>query len=78
MVTKPDPVLVFLNEVTPRVGPANAVSLARDAHSSAYLALFKKLGLSEEDIATEINTQLAKMAQNIKMMPTPSPIQVNR
>ena len=72
-----DPVLEFLNTVTPRVGPANAVGLLKDAHFSAFKQLFVEAGLKSERVDEVVHLHLTQTAQNIlKNVPVPSPIQV--
>lgn len=73
--SKEDKILVFLQQVSPRIGPANAVNMLKDVHLQAYRQLFIELGVSEAHITEVIDAQLSKMAQNILKMPVPSPIQ---
>lgn len=73
-----DPMLLFLQAVTPRVGPVNAVGLAKDAHLSAFVELFKELGLSQQKITEVIERHLKKTAQDILNVPTPSPFQISK
>ena len=64
-----------MNAVTPRVGPANAIGLMKDANLAAFRQLFIELGISEAHVEEVIKTHLTKTAQNILKMPMPSPIQ---
>jgi hypothetical protein len=75
VMNKPDSILTFLNAVTPRVGPVNAVNLIKDAHLGAFRELFKELGLSDKKITEVIDRHLQQTAQNVLKTPTPSPIQ---
>ena len=70
-----DVILTFLNAVTPRVGPVNAVGLIKDTHIGAVLDLLKELGVSQEKIDATIERYLKQTAQNVMNTPVPSPIQ---
>ncbi len=69
----PDTTLEFLNKVTPRIGPANAINLLKDAHLTAFRQLFVEAGVSEKRVQEIIDGALQKTAQNILEMPVPSP-----
>lgn len=70
-----DKVLVFLQQVTPRVGPANAMGLLKDTHLQAFRKLFVELGMTEKHIEEVVESCMNETAQNILKMPVPSPIQ---
>ncbi len=72
----PKEIEVFLNTVSSRVGPVNAMNLLKDARSNAFVEMFKKLGLSENEINEITNRHLQQISQNIvKTVPVVSPIQ---
>lgn len=70
---------VFLNTLTPRVGPANAMNLMKDVQLGAYKDLFIKLGVSKEEIEEVINKHLKEIAQKVlSSVPVPSPFQIRK
>jgi len=71
--TKPDHVLAFLNTVTPRLGPANAINLLKDAHIVAFRELFETAGVPKQKVDETIERHIQQMAQNVLKTPTPSP-----
>lgn len=76
-IKQADPVLTFLNAVTPRVGPANAIGLLKDVQLAAVIDILKsKLGVSQETIDKTVEAHMKKTAQDVvKSTPVPSPIQ---
>ncbi len=75
MEKRPEAILAFLNSVTPRIGPANALGLAKDAHMNAIFEMLKGLGVSSNTIDTAIERHLKQTAQNVLQTPVLSPIQ---
>lgn len=76
--TQQDPILTFLQQVTPKVGPANAVSMIRDAQLEAFRKLFLEMGITEAHINEVVNASLVKVANDILKMPVASPVQINK
>lgn len=68
-------ITVFLNAVTPRVGPVNAIALLKDVRTNAILDVLKELGASQESIDNAMEKRIQETAQNIQKMPMPSPYQ---
>lgn len=68
----------FLNMITPRVGPANALSILKDAKNNAFIEMFKELGLTESKINEIMDKHLTKIAQKVQNLPVRSPIQFNK
>ena len=65
--------LEFLQAVTSRVGPVNAVGLMKDATINAFRQLFSEIGIPKERVDKVINHHLQKTAQTVMSMPSPSP-----
>lgn len=71
-----DQILVFLNKVTPRIGPVNAINLLRDTRANALQEMIQKLGMPIEQIEEINNRHMNQQADNIvKNVPVVSPIQ---
>lgn len=71
-----DKVLVFLNKVTPRIGPVAAANLFKDMRNNALEEMIKELGLPQAKIDAITKKHLEQVADNImKTVPVVSPIQ---
>ena len=76
---KEDTNLTFLNAITPRVGPGNAISLMRDSYVSAFMELILDLGITKDKADSVVKKHLEKTVQNVNLqVPVRSPFQVNR
>ncbi len=71
---QPDFIPEFLNKVSPRIGPVNAIGLLRDAQLTVFRQLFNELGITNERMNEAVKSHLMKTAQDILNMPVPSPI----
>jgi len=76
--TMPDPeVISFLNAMTPRVGPVNAIGLLKDAQLNAFREILVNVLKVPADVVEQtVKRHLKQTAQGILQAPVPSPIQV--
>ena len=75
-MTEKESVDLFLNKVSSRIGPANAIGLLQDARLNALYEMVRKLGLSEEDIKAINDKHLEQVSSDIiSKVPILSPIQ---
>ena len=72
----PKEIEIFLEKVSSRIGPANAINLLKDARINAMLEMFKDLGLSDQKINEITNRHLQQVSDDIvTKVPVLSPIQ---
>jgi hypothetical protein len=60
----------FLNKISPKIGPKNALDLARDSRiKSLERVLIEKCGIVQADIDSAVEKELEALAENIERMP---------
>lgn len=66
----------FLNWITPRIGPVNAINAAHSAKTNALVELLIEKGFcSRKEVEEKYSAEFQKIQKQILSMPVVSPIQ---